>query len=344
MGSVENIPGKQVSLKEKVAFLLRPASYGGRVRMVETKETHMSWIFLADDTVYKLKKPVAFAFLDFRSLESRLANCQEELRLNRRLAPGIYLGLTQLVVDGQGVLTLGGEGRIVDYLVRMRRISEDSLLDHAIQDGTVESKQLEDVAALLSGFYLSAPPVRVDVEEHKEELLKEVQLARDRLIDPLFNFDGILVESICSRLLTFLKTQFIFIAKRIRSGKIIEAHGDLRPEHICLRPEPAIIDALEFSRELRVMDIAEELAFLEMECEMLGDPNCGKLIREHYSRTSGDEIPPPLLHFYKSKKALLRAFLKARHILEPGYCNDPKWLRLGRAYLQLAGKYAELTR
>jgi aminoglycoside phosphotransferase family enzyme len=127
-----------IDISTKVAFLRQSASYPGHPSGVDVIQTHMSWVFLTDRLVYKLKKPVRFEFLDFSTLERRHHDCQEEVRLNRRLAQGVYLGVTPLTVDAAGRLHLNGEGEAADWLVKMQRLPRERMLDHAIATGRAD--------------------------------------------------------------------------------------------------------------------------------------------------------------------------------------------------------------
>jgi aminoglycoside phosphotransferase family enzyme len=333
-----------VSLAEKVSFLRKPASYPHPVSKVETKETHMSWVFLADDYVYKLKKPVQYHFLDFRAIEARYKNCEAEITINKRLANDIYVGIVPLVINEKGKLAIDGSGEIIDWLVKMKRIAEINFLDFAIANNLIDFIKLEETAKLLADFYINAPGIQVSPDEYMRKLEDEMIFSHDELRKHDFQLSDSLIEKLFATLKNFIKSHTALFVDRIEKGKIIEAHGDLRPEHICLPPQPAIIDALEFNRELRVMDIAEELSFLDMECEMIGNTQVGEHFISTYKLRSGDEIPDLLLFFYKAKKAFLRTYLVARHVTEADYKEDPKWLIKATAYLQLSGKYTNLIR
>ncbi|HVU97084.1 MAG TPA: hypothetical protein VHE34_17765 [Puia sp.] len=316
-------------------------AYPHPVHSVETKETHMSWVFLAGEFVYKLKKPVKYRFLDLSILKSRLRNCREEVRLNKRLARDIYLGIVPLTVGENGRLTLKGRGRVVDWLVRMKRLPEDSMLEYGIRHHTVTKDRVKPAAALLAEFYNSLPGIHVDPRRYRARLRGEIYSLYRELIDPAYHLPIPLVSVLIAGLLRFLTEHASLLDNRVLSGKIKETHGDLRPEHICLFPVPAIIDCLEFSRDLRIQDTAEELSFLAMECEMMGDPSIGKVFFEMYASLTSDRIDESLITFYKLRKACLRAFLVVRHIAEPAYRKDGQWVDRANAYLHLARQYCD---
>ncbi|MDP4252258.1 MAG: hypothetical protein Q8918_19340 [Bacteroidota bacterium] len=326
-------------LGEKVAFLKQPIAYSHAVSKVEAKETHMSWVFLANGFAYKLKKPVKYRFLDLCLLDARLRNCKEEVRLNRRLAKDIYLGIVPLTIEEDGRLALQGKGKIVDWLVRMKRLPEENMLGYLIRQNTLSEDHLKRAAALLAEFYKTLPCIITAPGSHREKLRGEIYTIYRELADPVYHLPTALIGKLISGLLRFLNDHASLLDERVVSGNIKETHGDLRPEHICLIPEPAIIDCLEFNRDLRIQDTAEELSFLAMECEIMGNSSVGKIFFETYMSLTSDKIPEPLINFYKLRKACLRAFLVIRHIAEPAYREDPKWVATANAYLQMAEQY-----
>lgn len=169
-----NAPMLQYSLEEKVDFLSQPTAYTERTRQVVTRETHMSWVFLTDRYAYKLKKPVRHDFLDYSSVEARGKSCEEEVRLNRRLAEPVYVGVVSLVINASGVLQLGGEGSVVDWLVKMQRLSEEHMLDHAIKHGIVSEVRLQPVVQHLVAFYQKQPPVPITLKQYAARLEEQV--------------------------------------------------------------------------------------------------------------------------------------------------------------------------
>ena len=329
-----------LSIGEKVAFLKQPGAYSFQVSQIETIETHMSWIFLADGFAYKLKKPVKFRFLDFSILEARFRNCRDEVRLNRRLAKDIYLGIVPLTIDEKGTMALRSKGTIIDWLVEMKRIPKENMLDYVVKNHIVNKTLVRQAATLLAEFYKSSQSAAyTEPGLYREKLKGEVHAVYRELVNPMFQLPITLIDLLTTGLLHFLNDHAAVFDKRVTAGKIIEAHGDLRPEHICIAQEPAIIDCLEFNRDLRILDTAEELSFLGMECDMLGDFLVGDLFLDTYASFTSDHIPSSIILFYKIKRACLRAFLVIRHILEPMYKEDPKWLAKANGYLQLARQY-----
>jgi aminoglycoside phosphotransferase family enzyme len=330
------------SLEAKIAYLRQPGSYPEHPERVATVETHMSWVFLTDLYAYKLKKPVRYGFLDFSTVSARHRNCQEELRLNRRLAPAVYLGIVPLTVDHRGKMGLAGEGKAVDWLVKMHRLPAHRRLDWMIRQQTLEEAALGPAAALLARFYLSAAPFPMPPQEYVRRFQEDVQYNLTELDIPQNPPLAALARRTSTAQLRFLERQAETLEKRVLEGRIIEAHGDLRPEHIYLGPEPKIVDCLEFKQAFRILDPADELAFLAMECERLGAPSVGKQIFSTYTDIVGDAPPLTLLGFYKSYRACLRARLAYGHTLEAGMQDVSRWLHLAYEYLSLADSYSHI--
>ena len=331
VGSEMLLPG----IEEKVAFLSRPDVYPDATERVETKETHLSWVFLTETQAWKLKKPVRYDYLDFSTPEARLRNCEEEVRLNRRLAHDVYLGVAPLTLGARGELQLAGKGEPIDWFVRMRRLPADRMLDRAIADRTVNAAEVRKVGALLARFYNQAPPVALTPSEYRRRLSADALANQQELAKPEYALPVELLESIIREQLAFLRQEPRLFDDRVRAGKIIEAHGDLRPEHICLESEPVIIDRLEFNRDFRVLDPLSDLAFLALECERLGAPWVSDLILETYRDQTSDHPPERLLAFYKSYNACLRAKIAVLRLKDHGVPDWQKWTGRARQYLHL---------
>jgi uncharacterized protein len=326
-----------VSIDEKVRFLKRPTAYASCPQVIDVKETHMSWVFTAGDRVYKLKKPVHFPFLDFRTLAARENNCREEVRLNRRLAPDVYLGMVPLTVDKDG-LALAGAGEVVDWLVEMRRLPDELMLDQAILRHMIEhdaSGRLDAVAHVLVGFYRASPPAELTPSAYVGQFAREHAINEAVLCDLRFELDGAQVSDVVARVRSGIEGEAP-LQDRVKQSRIVEGHGDLRPEHVCLSDPPVIIDCLEFSRPLRLVDPFDELTFFTLECEVLGAGWVGEHIMERCREGLEDTPARHLLEFYWNYRACLRARIALVHLLEPDPRTPEKWVPLARRYLQLA--------
>jgi aminoglycoside phosphotransferase family enzyme len=324
------------ALPAKVAFLARAASYPEQPAAVETVETHMSWVFLTDRHAFKLKKPVRYEFLDFSTLAARRRNCEEEVRLNLRLAPGVYLGTTPLVQRPDGSLQLGGDGEVIDWLVQMVRLPRDRMLDAALRAGTVREDDVARLADRLAVFYRDAPRVPMAPAAYLARIERDVEADRRELLQPRFGLRAEMVAAVAAGLRDFLGHGRGLLAARARDGWILEAHGDLRPEHVALGPPVAVIDCLEFNAAFRALDPADEIAFLTLECERLGARWVGERVLGAHVQRNADPGAAALVPFHGAARAFLRAKLSVWH-LRDGHGVDPgRWITQGAAYLELA--------
>jgi aminoglycoside phosphotransferase family enzyme len=329
------------SIESKVASLRQPAAYSGNPQTVEVIETHMSWVFLAGPMAYKLKKPVLYGRLDFRTLEARRFYCMEELRLNRRLAESVYLDVIALKVDSGGALRIDATGEVVDWLVMMRRLAPQLMLDRMLEDGTASPDDLRALARRLAAFYRSLSPAQVGPSQYLNRLASEIDECERELCDPAFDLETDAVRSLCGRLRSVLEHRADLFVARVASGRIVEGHGDLRPEHVYLGTPPAIIDRLEFSADLRILDCVDELGFLALECERLGSPQSAAVLLDAYRQSTGDTAGEPLIHFYQSLRACVRAKITIWHLREARYRDSAKWPARTRQYLGLAARHMQ---
>jgi uncharacterized protein len=284
------------SLADKLAFLSRPDAYPHPVGEVILRETHMSLVFLAGDRVYKLKKPVRFPYLDFSTLERREAACRAEVSLNRRLAPNVYIGVVPLAVSAGG-LAIGGAGAIIDWLVVMRRLDDQWALDRVLLERRLETTQLDRLVATLVRFYRRARPVIVASGSHLSEWSSSLTANRRVLLDAWFGLPPAPIRRIDCIQRRFVAQCRATLAARVHRCRIIDGHGDLRPEHIWLDREVKIIDCLEFNPRLRAVDPFDEIAFLDLECERLGAAWAGRYIRTRVAHGLNDAPPPGSIVF-----------------------------------------------
>lgn len=329
---------EQTALADKLAFLASPAAYLGATTRVDVRQTHLSWVFLTDRYVYKLKKPVADGTVDFQTAAARRGNSFAELQLNRRLAPSVYLGVVALTRGTDGKLALDGPGQPIDWLVKMARLDAGRFLDRLIRVGQIGAPSLQSLVETLVNFYRNARPA----PEDPDSLLDRYQHRIADCQHELSHCSDALVQLTAGRVRAAL---FEYIAKfstslRCRAQALREVHGDLRPEHIHLGDPVAIIDCLEFDRTLRILDPAEELAYLAIECQRLDDRGLGQLILTSCCQQLGDPVPAHVIHFYRAFRALQRARLCFRRRAFPGAHSAHHWISLTCGYLAMATRYA----
>ena len=319
------------------AFLAR--SDGGGASVV-VRETNKSWIFLTPTHVFKLKKQVRDDLQDLTSLRARLDNCLMETDLNRRLAPKTYLGIIRVVKCSDGRLGLGTDGKTVDWLVKMRRLPADRMLDVAAtmpaKDHASLKPQVERLAQKLIAFYNDSPVSLLGAAELLTGIQDQRQLNRACLLNPLFAAHHTRFGAVFDALDVAFATHLKLFEARVKAGWIRECHGDLRPEHVCLTPTPVVFDCLEFNRNLRLVDPFSEVVFLGMEAEMLGAAWIKPLLIARMASGLGTCPDTALLDLYASMHAMLRTRLCLAHLLVPTPRTPEKWMPLGLRYFKVA--------
>jgi aminoglycoside phosphotransferase family enzyme len=303
---------------------------------VEVVETHMSVVFLAGDLVYKMKRPVRLPFVDYTTLEARRLNCEREATLNQRLALGVYLGAIPLLRRADGSLSLVGSGVAVEWLVVMRRLDRDLLLDRMAARGEVTPAGIDRLCDTLAQFYSEARPVRVPPTELLDWWRRDIKRVAMSLANPQWRLPRRLVTEQVRKLHRFIDEQGGLIVAREQGGHLVDGHGDLRPEHVQLGPPVLVIDRLEFDERLRRADPFDEAVFLGLECERLGAAWIGpRLIGGLSARLAAPR--PPLLDFYRRFRCCLRAQLSIEHLRDPEPRTPERWPRQAVEYLEMAG-------
>jgi aminoglycoside phosphotransferase family enzyme/predicted kinase len=275
---------------------------------VSVRETHISWVFLAGERAYKLKKALALPFLDYTTAARRRRMCIEEVRLNRRLAPTIYLGVRALVRTQHGLeLAPESDPRAVEHIVEMRRFDEQHTLAAMLNRGELRHEVLEGVGRTLAEFHagcLPAPSGRYgaravahEVRRNIEELVQVTELLAELA----------LIKSLSRFTAAFIAAHSGTLQARADRGCTREVHGDLRAEHVVLEPGVSIVDCVEFDAELRTLDVADDLAFLVMDMAALGGERYVADLVTAYRRAGGDCGGDPLLAFFSVHRALVRA-------------------------------------
>ncbi len=333
-------PGDGCSLEAKLRFLRAHAAGAQSNAAPECLETHMSWLFFTAERVLKLKKPVRFPFLDFSTLAAREFYCREEVRLNSRLAPGVYLGLVALQASGHGLMLVAEEdlpapGDTVDWLVAMRRLPAQAALQSMIAQARIAMRDVDALVAVLAAFYRSAPRIDVAAPEFLARFEREQVSTREVLLRPQFQLRG--AAQVLDRLDAALIAHAALLAQRCSRGAIVDGHGDLRPEHVWLLDPPVVIDCLEFNPLLRQVDPFAEIAFLGLECEMAGAPWIGRRLLAGVASALDDSPADALLQLYTAQLALRRARFAMAHLLDPQPRTPQHWPPLAQRYIDRAG-------
>lgn len=328
-----------LSHEQVVNHLRSPDAYPSRPRRVETKETHMSWVFLTDMLAYKLKKPLRVDSIDWSTVGSRRRDCQREVKLNRRLAADVYHGVVPLTIDATGRMALSGDGEPVDWLVKMRRLPEAFMLDWQIEHECVDAGRLCEAIAVLCRFYGRSAIADITGRKYCNDLGIDLVKSCRELVVPRYGQSVEQVHSVRDSLLRYIERNTSLLEERVGAGRVLDAHGDLRPEHICLEPDPVIIDCLQFDRRLRRLDTASELCFLTLELQRLGVSHLNDTIWPVYYDLCEDRPPYHLLLFYQAYHACLRAMIAVWHLTDD-IADPQKWTRRARGYLGAAERFA----
>ena len=328
--------GELTLLRTKVDFLSRPESFPDHPASVEAIETHFAWVFLSRTFVYTLKKPIRFHDFDFTSLQARRANCELEMALNRRLAEAVYISVVPLGVSGSN-LALECAADPVDWLVKMHRLPRERMLDQAAPHGSVGDRDLIPLLDKLAAFYSRTSRTAWDGPAYRQTLTRQIEGSAAQLAVPDLGMDASGARELADAQLDFIAANSGQFDARVTAGRVVDAHGDLRPEHIFLSADPQIIDCLEFSADLRMLDTAEEISFLALECERLGFAPIGKRVFELYRQRCDDRITEELFRFYRSRRALTRAVLSAWHLRDDlTGAAAQRWLERANWYVRTA--------
>jgi aminoglycoside phosphotransferase family enzyme len=325
-------------LEDKVAFLGAAATWPAETSTVDRIETHAAMIFLTADRAWKLKKPVRLPWLDLRSLDARERNCREELRINRELAgPEIYLDVVALVQQASGDLAVGGEGRVVDWLLEMRRLPESEMLEQRLEDPRPLSREAVAAACdTMIAFYKAHRPAASAGEVIAARMRENAETNEANLREMQDSLDGDLPEAVLTETRELIARHAEEIRARGRGGHLAEGHGDLRPEHVCLQSPPVIFDRVEFDSRLRLVDPFDELGYLGLECRRLGAAWIADLVSQ---RLDAAGMTPPsegLRRAYGLHRCLTRARLTLDHLRDRPVRTPGKWPRKARSYLALA--------
>jgi hypothetical protein len=333
-----------MEFSELIASLQNPGIYPEHPSKVELVQTHISAIFLTGKHVYKVKKPVNFGFLDFTTLEKRKFYCQQELELNRRLSPEIYLGVVE-IRSHQGRIFLGnGPGEIIEYAVLMRQLPSDCMMDRWLARGAITPALLQKIATKIARFHAQAETnsaiasygnmetIRKNVEENFSQTEKYIGLA----------ISAEFFQEIKESTDQYMQNHLPLFRKRIATGKIRDCHGDLHLQHICLTEEILIFDCIEFNQRFRYSDVAADIAFLLMDLDFHGYPWLSADLAASYLHVSQDWPLFLLLDFYKSYRAYVRGKVISFRLDDPAISPAEKGpvLQEARRYFHLALHYA----
>jgi aminoglycoside phosphotransferase family enzyme/predicted kinase len=312
-----------MELPRLIEALSDPAAYPHPVGEVEIRQTHISAVFLAGPFAYKIKKPVDLGFLDFSTLEKRCRYCEEEVRLNRRLAPTVYLGVIPVTRDDDGV-HMGGRGEVVDWAVQMTRLPESATVQARLLRGTVGAAFIESLARTVARFHRTGDAnahiasfgrfaaVAANARENFDQAVPQVGATVHAVV---FERLKALTEAELERLRPLMED-------RARRGVPRDTHGDLHLDHVYYFPEREppddviVIDCIEFNERFRYADPVADMAFLGMDLTFHGRRDLALAFAAAYFREAGDEEGRDLLPFYTAYRAVVRAKVEGFELVE----------------------------
>jgi aminoglycoside phosphotransferase family enzyme len=235
-------------------------------------------------------------------------------------------------------MQLAGEGRTVDWLVKMRRLPAERMLDRLIDRDLLVADDIDRIGNVLTGFYRRCPAIALDRDKYVGRMEKALETDRQALTATPYDFSDRYIP-VLQALRRFIVNHRKMLERRVAEERIVEGHGDLRPEHICLEPLPVIFDCLVFDYHLRLIDPVDELAFLAMGCARLGVDWVEAPLFQSYTACTGDAPPPPLIAFFKCYRASLWARLACLRMVKGE--DDDTWHRRAEEYLRLAVQYSD---
>ncbi|TNE95102.1 MAG: hypothetical protein EP328_10335 [Gammaproteobacteria bacterium] len=329
-----------------IKALQNPDLYDHPVRDFQVIETHISQVILTGDYAYKIKKPVDFGFLDFSTLARRKHFCEEELRLNRRLAEQLYLEVIPLTGTPEAPV-IGGSGEAFEYMIKMRQFGQDQLFDRLQESGALESERLASLAQQVAHFHDQLPPVAEDKPLGTPEAVYAAMQENFDQIRPMIDDKALLAQ--LDNLEGWTQSTFErhrdLIAKRRAEGMVRECHGDLHLANItCFDGKTTVFDCIEFNEPFRWIDVINDLAFLLMDLESRREDGLANLVLNTYLEYRGDFEALPLLPLYKTYRALVRAKIALFTLGNPSLSDAEKveLMERYRAYAQLAEDYTAI--
>jgi len=354
-------------LPSTVRALLKPEAYPYRPQEIELVQTQMSFVFLAGEYVYKIKKPVNLGYLDYTSLERRHFFCRQELDLNRRLCPDAYLAVVPITTSLPGPkrlrgeaaaksetpryargrlrnpVCIEGEGETIEYAVKMKRLPQDRMMDVLLPEGQVTSEMVAGVAKKLVGFHRKA---ETNPEIATFGSLDVIRGNWDENFAQTEKYNGLTIfrvkyEQIKRYVDDFMNDNTDLFGKRLVGGRIRDCHGDLHAAHVCFTDDICIYDCIEFNDRFRYGDVASELAFLAMDLDRYKQAGLSRHLVNTYVELSHDEELLRLLDFYKCYRAYVRGKVESFKLDDAliSQSEKAKALESACSYFQLAESY-----
>ena len=332
----------QAQFPKLIETLLEPRTYPHSPPQVDLLQTQMSFVFLAGDLVYKVKKPVNLGYLDYTTLEKRRFFCEKEIELNRRLCPDAYLGVVALT-EQKSKISLNGDGWVLEYAVKMRRLPQEAMLSTLLVRNEATPEMLASVAKKLAEFHSQA---ETNAAISAFGSLDTIRQNTAENFEQTEGYIGTTVSTEQYRIIKaytegFIKQNAPLFRRRIDESKIRDLHGDLHAAHICFENGICIYDCIEFNDRFRYGDVASEVAFLAMDLDHYGRADLSRHFVSAYITVSKDTEIESLLNFYKCYRAYVRGKVESFKLDDPHIAGaeKEKISAIARDYFGLADSY-----
>jgi len=329
--------------KQVVAALLSPEAYPQDTGEIDLIQTHISFVFLTKDYVYKVKKAINFGFLDFSTLDKRRMFCEKELQLNRRLCPEIYLDVVS--INKSDTIKISGTGETVEYALKMKRLPQEKIMTYLLKQGKIYKKTVEEIARITAIFHSNAQTnptisefgsIRIIKTNWDENFAQTTKYINQTILQTDFQF-------IQSMINTFIEKNRRLFESRIVDERIRDCHGDLHSGNIFVTDKICIFDAIEFNDRFRYSDVAADVAFLAMDLDFQQRADLANSFIEKYQQVSKDKQLTQLLPFYKCYRAYVRGKVVSFRLDDSNIANHEKKsaIKEAKAYFKIAAEYAK---
>jgi len=330
--------------KQVVDALLDPEAYpenpGEKIGLIQT---HISFVFITKNFVYKVKKAVNFGFLDFSTLEKRRFFCEKELELNRRLCPDVYLEVVP--INKSNIIKINGSGETVEYALKMKRLPQERIMTQLLKEKKVDEKIINKLAKTIVRFHSKA---QTNSEINKYGSIRIVKTNWAENFDQTLKYINHTISQsefqvIQTMINCFLKNNELLFESRIKNGKIRDCHGDMHSGNIFITDPICIFDTIEFNDRFRYSDVASDVAFLAMDLEFQKRHDLSAFFIDRYITYSKDLELVKVLAFYKCYRAYVRGKVISFKLDDPNVTPEEKKAAAkdAQTYFKLADAYAK---
>ena len=324
---------------------LDPEYLPDKTEKVSLIQTHISIVLLADRFVYKIKKPVNFGFLDFSTLRKRRYYCYQEIILNRRLSKDIYIDVLPIMYDGKNYRMGVGQGKIVDYAVKMKRLPDELLMKSLFSRGELTGEHLKKISNVLARFHQTTHnSLTIDKFGDPEK----IKINTDENFAQIRKYIGTTIQkedftALKQWTANFYNSNRSLFLNRVKGKKIKDCHGDLHMEHICLTENLPIFDCIEFNSRFRYTDTIADIAFLLMDLEYHGGTSLSEKLWYFYKEMVNEQGVNSLVTFYKIYRAIVRGKVNSFQLDDEKIGKEEKEeaIEVSKKYFNLARSYIQ---